>query len=230
MLPLSGSQPVTVIHRLHPLTKIGCATAVTGLALALNRPMALSPLLAGLLLVMLLGRIRLASRLLLGLLAICALVAAGSLWASGDPSEAARYGLRLLIVAATIPISASTTAAHDLVHGLARLRLPQGLLMAVLVAWRFFPVIADQLRRISEARLLRGGHCRFGAWHRQLMLPLAAITIDHADRVALALEGRGFDVNAKRTWYRPPTFHFRDVMSCVATAAVLMAAVVLEWR
>ncbi len=224
--PVSARQ--TIVHRLHPLTKIGCATAITSLALALNRPQALALLFAGVACAMLLGRVRIASRMLLAMLAMCSVVAAGSLWASGDPLEAARYSLRLAVVLCTVPFAASTTAPQDLVRGLARLRLPQGLLMAVLVAWRFFPIIGGHVRAIREATLLRG-HGGIGSWHRHFMLPLVAITIEHADRVAVALEGRGFDAQAERTWFRVPTLRFADALFALATAAVLAAATVLQW-
>lgn len=226
-LPVISTQ-TTVIHRLHPLTKIGCATGITSLALAINKPMTLALLLAATVVAMFLARVRVAPSAILAILSMCGVVAAGGFWASRDASEAARYAVRLAVVVCTIPFAASTTAPQDLVRALSRLHIPQGLLIAVLVAWRFFPVIGGHLREIREARLLRGSS-DIGSFHRHFLLPLVVAVIEHADRVALALEARGFDIQVERTWLRVPAFGVPDVLFCLATVAVLGAATYLQW-
>jgi energy-coupling factor transporter transmembrane protein EcfT len=57
---------------------------------------------------------------------------------------------------------------------------------------------------------------------------MAFVAVDYADRVALALELRGFDPSAPRSWYRSPRLGWRDLAFVSMVAALIALAALLQ--
>lgn len=234
MPPIPGTPPDSWVHRLHPLVKLTVASGFTLTALMLSQPLSLALMLLFFLGLILLsgyvptGRGLLSAGLFLGLVTL------GNYWVSADAAEAAKYSLRLAVVLVGVPVCAATTPPQELARALARLRLPPALVVSLLLVWRFFPVLKEEVREIREANLLRGrGGDGLRDWHRGLLVPLAFIILDYAERVSLALELRGFDPAAPRTWYRTPRLGWRDGVFALGAGAVLLVALMGErhpWR
>lgn len=155
-------------------------------------------------------------------------VAAGSWAASGDPTEAARYGLRLAVLVGATPVLALTTAPQDLARALAVLPLPPGVVVALVLVWRFFDLFRRELRGIREATLLRGGTATLRQRWRAFFVAPAFVVAEHADRVTLMLELRGFDPAAPRTVFQAPRLQAPDAAALCLTLAVLTVGSLLE--
>jgi energy-coupling factor transport system permease protein len=98
----------------------------------------------------------------------------------------------------------------------------------IIAAYRFVPLFDGQLASIQAAHRVRGVVSGGGpvAQYRRLvghMVPLLAGGIRHAERVALAMDARGFGAVAGRTYYRRSTFSWRDVVFGVVSGLVLAA-------
>lgn len=219
----------SVIARLHPLSKVAVAAVMTLLALGLSTPLALSVPCLFVLLLLLLARIRLRGRFLLGGGIVLALVVVVNYLIDRNPASAAVSGMRLLLLFMTIPVTALTTNAQDLARALAACRLPSGIVLALMLVWRFIPFLMHEQHAIGEARLLRGlpVHAAKRFWWRAGVLPLIFTSIHYADRLTLALELRGFAPGVPRTWYRVPRWTRTDTLYCLIAGAVIAGSVLL---
>ncbi len=221
---LSGGLPATsFLYRLHPLVKVGVASLFTVAALMLGDPRSLGLLLFFFLALFVTSRYRPRGRSLLGGALLLALVGLGNYFASRDGGEAAKYSLRLAVVLLGVPVCAAATPPQQLARALARWRLPPALVVSLLLVWRFFPVLKEEVREIREANRLRGSGRR-QEWYRGVLVPLAFVVLEYAERLSLALELRAFDPAAPRTWYLLPRLSWQDGLFAGAAAAVLLAA------
>jgi energy-coupling factor transport system permease protein len=96
----------------------------------------------------------------------------------------------------------------------------------IIAAYRFVPLFDGELASIQAAHRIRGVASRGGvmAQYRRLvghMVPLLAGGIRHAERVALAMDARGFGAVETRTYYRRSVFGWRDVAFAVGAGLIL---------
>jgi energy-coupling factor transport system permease protein len=90
------------------------------------------------------------------------------------------------------------------------------------------PLFDGQLASIRAAHRIRGVASGGGlvAQYRRFvghMVPLLAGAIRHAERVALAMDARGFGAIGERTYYRRSVFGWRDAVFAGAAGVVLVA-------
>ncbi|WBB53804.1 energy-coupling factor transporter transmembrane component T [Verrucosispora sp. WMMD573] len=177
-------------------------------------------------------------RLLLLWLPLVVLVLAVSLGAWTDPSRVDRSvplaqvgDLRLYLgsvlagLATTVRLAAIlllamigglTTSGTDLVRAAVQhLRLPYRVGYTALAAFRFVPRFRHELGIIVAAHRVRGsvtGRGPVAALRRQsgYLVPLLAGAVRHAQRVALAMESRGFGAYPTRTERHRLRWHARD--------------------
>lgn len=226
-----GEAPDNLLSPLHPLTKLAAAMALSSCALAFRSPAALGLLSLVILLAIVLARRRAGVIGLVLILVPPLLIAGGNYLISRDAWEAGKYGMRMMILFGGVPLCALTTRPEDLTRALTRLRLPTGILIAILLVWRFIPVVAEQIAHVREANLLRGplGGSPARRWFRTSVIPVVFASVDYADRLALSLELRGFDPAARRTWYRVPGYTVRDACFGLGVAGMIAAAVCVEY-
>ena len=154
-------------------------------------------------------------------------------------------GLRLGLLILQAALVTATTAPLDLVAGLEQLLRPfrrvgvpaHDLAMMTGLALRFLPVLADEAQRISAAQAARGadlqspGRARLRALVA-LVVPMLLGVFRRADRLALAMESRGYRGEEGRSRWRRPRFGRADLVA--AAAAVLLVAAVttasIGWR
>jgi energy-coupling factor transporter transmembrane protein EcfT len=105
------------------------------------------------------------------------------------------------------------------------------LVVAVVLVWRFFPMMAAEVREMRQAALLRGhqGRSRLNAFFRGFVVPMAFCMVEYSDRVALTLELRGFSPRAARSCYNPPTIGFNDGLYIGLAAITAAMAALLQW-
>ena len=117
-----------------------------------------------------------------------------------------------------------TTDLTDFVLSLMqRFHLPPKWAYALLAGIRFVPMFWGEFAQIRAAHRIRGVRRAKGAKARlralfRYTIPLLAQGIRRAERVAVALEARGFDGSWNRTFYRTVPYGRRDVYYVLAFA------------
>ncbi len=221
----------TVIHRLHPFVKMAVGIGFTGFALCLREPSALALLLGFLLSTFVMARLRPSGRRILFAALFLGAVTGLNFWAARDPSHAAAYCLRLAVFLLAIPVCAGTTAPQELTRALARTPLPPGMVVALMLVWRFFPLMAAEVQQMRQAARLRGRACggALTRLYRGLVVPMAFCVLDYTDRITLALELRGFSPEAGRTCRRQPAAGAADAGFLLLALGTVLAAGWLQW-
>jgi energy-coupling factor transport system permease protein len=161
------------------------------------------------------------------------------LWRGGPfvaTIEGAMIGLSLaersMTVATFSVLLMMSTDPTDLVRSLVQqAHLPQRFAYPALAAYRFLPLLQTELETIRLAHRLRGVGRRRGplGWLREqgrLAIPLLANAIRRSERVALAMDARGFAAQRTRTHYRQIRFDAVDWW-VIAMAAMVGSTIVL---
>ena len=149
------------------------------------------------------------------------------------------FTLRLGAVVTTASLLTLTTSPLELTDGIERLLRPfrrigvpaHELAMMVSIALRFIPVLAEEAERLQKAQMARGAE--FGghpvARARKLvplLVPLFLSAFARADRLAIAMEARGYRGGEGRTQYRQLAYRASDA---VATLVCLCGCAVMWW-
>ena len=208
---------------------MGLCLVLISLAFLLEHLFAMAVLVGGLLLLLSQIRIRL-SVLLYGLLMLT-LFTLSSAWLLGDWAYAAFSALRLLAILLPAPVLALTTAPSDLIRALQAIRLPSFLTLSLMLIWRFFPLMQQEVQRIWEANQLRGVELsrRPGQLFSGLMTPLVFQMVAYADEVTVGLQTRGYSPTAPRSNSKPSRWRTADTLFCFAALLWLSLIGYLDW-
>lgn len=214
---------------INPFLKMGLALVLLGLSLVLKQVAAMLALVGVVLLLLFQLRIR-PSLLVYGLLTLT-LFALFSAWILGDEAKAIFSTLRLLAILLPAPVLALTTPPADLIRSLQAARLPSFLTLSLMLIWRFFPLMQQELQRIWEANQLRGIDLRRqpGQWFSGLMVPLVFQMVVYADEVTIGLQTRGYSPTVPRSNSKP--HRWRNVDTLFSLLALLWLGLIgyLEW-
>ena len=117
-------------------------------------------------------------------------------------------GLRVLFLVSTSLLFVATTDPQELVLSLVQqARLGYKLAFALLVAYRFVPLFAEEYANIRAAAKVRGFGsdrgilARFKSLRRDAV-PLLASAIRRSERLAIAMESRAFGAFPTRTYHK----------------------------
>lgn len=103
------------------------------------------------------------------------------------------------------------------------LKLNPGIAYGIIVAFRFFPMMEEDMFMIKTARSIRLGEKKNN--FRDMMslpIPLLATNVRRAEKVAIAMEARGFDRFSKRTSYREVPWKKRDTIYILAVVSLFI--------
>lgn len=142
---------------------------------------------------------------------------------------AAIFCLRLGAVVTAASLLTLTTSPMELTDGLERLMRPfrrlgvpaHELAMMISIALRFIPVLAEEADRLQKAQIARGAEFTGHPIARArklvpLLVPLFLAAFARADRLAIAMEARGYRGGEGRTQYRQLQFGTADSLAaCV---------------
>jgi energy-coupling factor transport system permease protein len=92
-----------------------------------------------------------------------------------------------------------------------------------LAAYQAVPRFGEDLTTLRQARRLRGLR---GGWHPRLLVGLLVLAIRHGDRVALAMDARGFG-SGPRTPFRDVRWGALDGWMALAATVTLVLALAL---
>jgi energy-coupling factor transport system permease protein len=130
-------------------------------------------------------------------------------------------GLRVVAIASVGAVFALTTDSTRLVDALVQQgRAPERFAYGALAAYQAVPKFAQDLVTLRQARRIRG---LGGTWHPGLVFALLVLAIRHGDRMAVAMDARGFG-SRPRSHYRPLRWSLIDGLFATAGAAVLAVA------
>ncbi|HET9519985.1 MAG TPA: energy-coupling factor transporter transmembrane component T [Candidatus Limnocylindrales bacterium] len=245
----SDRQLASILGRVSPLTKLGVAIGwLIGMATttAIVPPLLLAVVATGAGVVF--GRLRLiaivrgAAPLWLAALSV-GLFNTVFAAANVDPAamEVARIGplrlteagllggvglaARIIAIGVVGVVFAQTTDSTRLVDGLVQQAgVPERFGYGALAAYQAVPRFAEDLATLRQARRIRGLR---GSWHPRLLVSLLILAIRHGDRLALAMDARGFGEGGPRSRYRIASWTWLDVAVAGVGLAVLVATLVL---
>lgn len=151
--------------------------------------------------------------------------------------SAALFTVRLATLVTAAALLTLTTSPLELTDGLERLLRPlrrlrvpsHELAMTISIALRFIPVLAEEAERLQKAQMSRGAEFSGGPVRRArklvpLLVPLFVSAFARADRLAVAMEARGYRGEG-RTSYRQLRLGRLDAAAGALSAAV--AALIL---
>ena len=233
----------TRLHRLHPVTKILGLLAFIVAAFMVDRPAFLLPLTAAIVTLLVAGRgletarrFRLMFVLVFGFTLVIWTLFYGTVlvptWAGFlfGLSTAIRLGTFL----ATGILFLTITRVEEVAYGLGCLGIPYAVGFTLTLAFRLVPVFFDSALTIVQAQRCRGLEFGRGGVVTRLrrfvpvIVPVFIGALRRADRMAMALELRGFNSGRPRTTYLRAQAGPVDVLA--ATLAVATAALyVVLW-
>ena len=154
---------------------------------------------------------------------------------TGSATAGAAITLRILAIGLPGVVLAATTDPTDLADALAQiLRLPHRFVLSALAAMRLVGVLGQEWQALAMARRARGidtgfgRHGGFGLAAAQRFagqaFALLVLAIRRATVLAVAMEARGFGVQARRTWDRPSRLRPSDGLVMLGGLAVAVAA------
>jgi energy-coupling factor transport system permease protein len=233
----------TALHRLHPVTKVLGFAALVLAAFLMDAPTALVPLgvlVAALLVVARAGAVVVRFRALFVVVFVFTVVV-WTLFYRGVfvPTRAgATFGLataiRLDLFLGMGLLFLSTSRVEEIAYALGRLGLPYTLGFTLTLAFRLVPLFFDSAATIVQAQRCRGLRTEGGGVVARLrrfapvIVPVFVGALRRADRMAMALELRGFNSGRPRSIYRRARPTGRDVVA-LAAALALAALYLTLW-
>lgn len=158
--------------------------------------------------------------------ALAAVVTAGPLRLTAPALEAGlALALRVTAIVAVGVAWGRVTDPTRLADALVQqARLPRRFAYGALAALQAIPWLAEDLVALREARRMRGLRA---SWHPRLLVGLLVLAVRRGDRLALAMDARGF-AGPSATRYRIVRWAWPDAAIVVAGLAILAAIVALR--
>ena len=247
----AGAVPLTLyvpaasrLHRLHPVTKLAGLAAFIVAAFVVDRPLALAPLAAAIAGLLVpaggLPNVR-RLRVMFVLVFVFSLVVWTLFYGGrfGATCAGFLYGLSTAIrldtfLAAGI-LFLTTTRVEEVAYALGRLGLPYIVGFTLTLAFRLVPVFFDAALAVVQAQRCRGLELGRGGIVARLrrfvpiLVPVLIGALRRADRMAMALELRGFNSGRPRTTYLRARAGRADALAGAVLATTTIAYVAL-WR
>jgi len=232
---------VSPIHRLHPVAKLLGMLCLFVAAFVADRPLVLAPLLvAGIGLGVLAGAVRVLWRLRAFFVVVAVVTAATWPFFYDQPLRFSptglAYGVSMGLKLGTFFVCGivflATTRVEELALALRALRVPYRFGFTLTLAVRLVPVFFSALLAVHDAQRCRGLDARGASLRMRLrqyaglIVPVFLGALRRADRMAMALETRGFNSGRQRTSYPRAPFGAVDL---AALAVPLGIAVIYLW-
>ncbi|MEM3708937.1 MAG: energy-coupling factor transporter transmembrane component T [Nitrososphaerales archaeon] len=244
----------TIVHRLHPLTKLLIIIIVWIVSLVSFDIMTFIILLISLLTIWKLANISFKDIMtLLKLLSIVFTVFTlinGFMYFRGKTPlfyvfqypftiEGLLFGitlsLKVLTIVSTIPILTKTTTMTELIASLAKLRIPYQLIFILTTAMNFTDTIEETYNEIKDSQFLRGYSLsemnilkKIIKGYLPLFVPLILTTLRKASTMDIAIESRAFGASKERTYVHQIRFKSVDVITIGIMTTICMTLLVLN--
>ncbi|MEG6511098.1 energy-coupling factor transporter transmembrane component T family protein [Desulforamulus ruminis] len=244
----------SVVHQLHPLSKLAWALGVMVLALTFNHVYYLLALLSSVVMVAAAGKVLKDLAFVLKGLTLFGgvLVLLQVLFFHGQDvlfylipgqhlpvsREAVLLGvamaLRMMTVVLSFLVFLATTQFKDIILVLTeKLKLPYDYVFMFMTALRFVPTFMMEAVQVSYAQQVRGLPIDTGNPLRKLKayvavaLPLVLISLKKAERLAIAMETRGYG-SGVRTYLKEPSIERVDWLVMFLIAVMIVGAILFR--
>ncbi|NIA10778.1 MAG: energy-coupling factor transporter transmembrane protein EcfT [Nitrospiraceae bacterium] len=155
---------------------------------------------------------------------------------------AAYISIRLILLSFFTFVLTSTTSGIELTDGfesvispLKVFRFPaEEVSLMISISLRFVPVLFEEADRIMKAQMSRGAEFNKGNLLKRargflpLLLPLLLNALNRADKLAVAMEARGYVIGRKRTKYREVRVKRVDYFAIFITAIVMVVSIAVK--
>ncbi|ADO83393.1 energy-coupling factor transporter transmembrane component T family protein [Ilyobacter polytropus] len=142
---------------------------------------------------------------------------------------------RILTIGVTSILFTFNTEPDALILSLIKqCKLNPGIAYGILTALRFLPSMESDLGLINAAHRIRSSkqkkwYKKKNPWYRNA-IPLLATNIRKAERVAIAMESRGFQTDMKRTYYRTINWYKKDTLFVLGTGIVVVSIIIFSYH
>ncbi len=248
---LDGAVPLTLyvpaaspLHRLHPVTKVAGLAAFIVAAFVVDQPLALAPLALAIAALLVpaggLPNVR-RLRLMFVLVFVFSLVVWTLFYGGrfGATYAGFVYGvstaIRLDTFLAAGILFLTTTRVEEVAYALGRMGVPYKVGFTLTLAFRLVPVFFDAALAVVQAQRCRGLELHRGGIVARLrrfvpiLVPVLIGALRRADRMAMALELRGFNSGRPRTTYLRARAGGADVAAGAVLAMTTVVYLAL-WR
>jgi len=146
------------------------------------------------------------------------------------------YGLRVTTIVLFGLLFLATTRIEEAIAALRAVGVPYVVAFTLGLAFRLVPLFLQSAASIVEAQRARGLDLESGGLRARLrkyvpvLVPIFMTSLRGADRMAIALEARGFRAGPRRTSYRRYALAARDAAAAAAIAAAFGAFYFLRTR
>lgn len=243
----------TVVHRRHPLVKVGALLCFFVAAFVVDHPLYLFPISLGVLgLLGLTGA--LANLYRLRLLFVFLFPFTVSIWSvfySGGTRlqlvpflpvtyEGVLFGLGMAIKLSTFLATSilflSTTRVEECTYAFSSLGVPYRIGFAVTLSFRLVPLLLEAVLAVMQAQRCRGLDLRQGHLGQRLrqyvlvVIPVFMGVLRRADQMAIALEVRGFNAKVhRRTSYVRAPWRWSDTQALLILMGIACVYLGLWW-
>lgn len=145
----------------------------------------------------------------------------------------ASIGLRILCLAACSLLFVSTTDPTRLTASLVQQgHLPYRVAYAALAAYRFLPIMLRELETVRAAYRVRSAYAPPSLHQavesaRRVSIPLLVNGVRRAERLAMAMEARGFGARPDRTYYVRTRIEIGDLLFLVLVVGIVAALLIV---
>jgi energy-coupling factor transport system permease protein len=225
----------SAIHRLHPVAKLLGLLCLFVAAFVADRPLVLAPLLvAGMSLGLAAGAMRVLWRLRAFFVVVTVVTATTWPFFYEQPlrfsAPGLLYGVSIALKLGTFFVCGivflATTRVEELALALRALHVPYRFGFTLTLAVRLVPVFFSAALAVHEAQRCRGLDVHTASLRLRLrqyaglIVPVFLGALRRADRMAMALETRGFNCGRPRTAYPSPPFRAADLLALALPLAV----------
>jgi energy-coupling factor transport system permease protein len=150
--------------------------------------------------------------------------------------------IRLILLSFFTFVLTSTTSGIELTEGFESVISPlkffkfpaEEISLMISISLRFVPVLFEEANRIMKAQMSRGAEFNKGSLVNRaksflpLLLPLLLNALNRADKLAVAMEARGYVIGKKRTKYREMRLQKADFFAIVISIVVMAIAIFVK--
>ncbi len=237
----------TVMHRLDPRVKIVAVLLLSVLALLISNIYYLLILLAGIFVLLAVGRASVTKTLYALRLVVRVMILIVILWPFFNPEgtnvlwtygplkitwegifEGVAVAVRIACLASVWYILMFTTSQRDIVRGLVKLGLRFDFGLALAIALRFLPTFGSIMDSIKDAQRARGLEFDRGSLLKRsknyvaVLVPTIVTALRTADTLSLALQSRAYGARKDRTYLREFRMRAGDYTALVAVILVFV--------
>lgn len=144
------------------------------------------------------------------------------------------FALRMLIFSGISILFIFTTDLEDFGVALRKMRIPYEFAFIVVATARFIPVLIADIETIMKAKMVKGIEFQRGSLitkirrYTGLMVPLVIVSLRRSNRLAEAMDARGFRAEKQRTYYSDVNMRVRDWILSSVFLGVLVIGILYK--